>query len=98
MENENTLSSHMEDYLEAIYFILQSEPQAHAAKIALKLGVKKASVTGALRILAEKKLINYQPYKGITLTPEGMIQGEAVAKRHRILQSFIEDIVGMEAN
>lgn len=91
------LSPHMEDYLEAIYFILQTEPEAHAAKIAEHMNVRRASVTGALRILSEKGLINYQPYKGITLTPQGKIQGEAVAKRHRILQSFIRDILGMEA-
>ena len=96
MENLSPLSSHMEDYLEAIYFILQNEPEAHAAKIAERLGVRRASVTGALRILADKSLINYQPYKGITLTEEGRKQGEAVAKRHRILQSFIRDILGME--
>ena len=95
MITELSLSSHMEDYLEAIYFILQTEPEAHAAKIAENLGVRRASVTGALRILAEKGLINYQPYKGITLTPEGRVQGEAVAKRHHILQSFIRDVLGM---
>lgn len=93
--NDAPLSSHMEDYLEAIYFLTQVQPEAHAAQIADNLGVKRASVTSALRLLSDKGLINYQPYKGITLTPEGLRLGEEVARRHAILKRFIRDILGM---
>lgn len=91
------LSPSLEDYLEAIFVLLQGQPEAHAAKIADRLGVRRASVTGALRQLSDKGLIHYQPYKGVTLTPEGRALGSAVAARHQTLTSFLTGILGMEA-
>lgn len=92
------LSSNLEDYLETIWFILQEQAGAHAADIAQRLGVTRASVTGALRSLAQKGLIDYEPYKAITLTPEGANLAERVAGRHRVLKQFFMDILGVPEN
>ena len=59
--------------------------------IASALNVKKASVTGALNVLAEKKLVNYAPYSQITLTIEGeKIAKKIVEKHEKIAQFFVE--------
>ena len=65
------LSRSQEDYLEEIYKQVLKSGAAKVTDISNALKVKKASVTGALIILAEKKLINYEPYSKITLTKEG---------------------------
>ena len=69
-ENAN-LSSSLEDYLEAIFNLLKESNIARSKDIAESLGVSRASVTGALRVLKEKGLANYKPYDYITLTETG---------------------------
>ena len=55
------LSFSLEDYIEEIYNEVLKTGQAKVTAIANALNVQKASVTGALNILADKKLINYLP-------------------------------------
>ena len=72
------LSFSLEDYIEEIYNQVLRNGQAKVTAIADALNVKKASVTGALNTLAEKKLVNYAPYSPVTLTNEG----EKIAKKN----------------
>ena len=71
MEENNHLSASLEDYLETIFLIVQKKQAARAKDISIELKVKASSVTGALRQLSEKGLINYAPYDIITLTSKG---------------------------
>lgn len=85
------LSVSLEDYIEEIYNQIKSTGQAKVTAIASALNVKKASVTGALNVLAEKKLVNYAPYSQITLTIEGeKIAKKIVEKHEKIAQFFVE--------
>lgn len=67
----NKLSASLEDYLEAIFNLAGESNVARSKDIAQSLGVSKASVTGALRVLKEKELANYKPYDFVTLTEVG---------------------------
>jgi len=67
----DTLTASLEDYLEAIFQIIAEKQAVRPKDIARRLKVSNASVTGALRSLAEKKLINYAPYDVISLTTDG---------------------------
>lgn len=89
------LSESLEDYLEAIYHIERDARVARAGDIASRLGVSRPSVTGALRLLAERELIHYAPYSNITLTPEGRRVAAAVARRHGILRDFLEKVLSV---
>ena len=90
------LSASLEDYLEAIFNLLEEKTVARSKDIAEQLGVTRASVTGALRNLAEKELIYYKPYGYVTLTEAGMRLAARVARRHQVLHSFFADILGLE--
>jgi DtxR family Mn-dependent transcriptional regulator len=90
------ITSHLEDYLEAILFISVDTGEAHASEVAERLGVTRASVTGALRALADRKLINYHPYQPVVLTAEGRTVAQACADRHHFLHQFFRDQLGME--
>ena len=95
-KTKHDLSASQEDYLEAIYNLTIQNEVARSKDIATALGVAKPSVTGALRMLSEKKLVNYKPYGYVTLTPQGRRQAKAVAEKHKIIKSFFVDILGVE--
>ncbi len=87
-ENAEGLSASLEDYLEVIYHLEQSNRVARAKDIADQMNVQRASVTGALKALAGRGLINYSPYSFITLTPEGREIAHDVIRRHKTLKEF----------
>ncbi len=93
MEPGRLLSENMENYLEAILELETANKVARAKDIAARLGVKRGSVTGALKNLEEKGLINYEPYSFITLTPKGKKIAGDVARRHRVLREFLLNIL-----
>ena len=90
------LSVSLEDYIEEIYNQVLKNGHAKVTAIAGTLNVKKASVTGALNILSEKKLINYAPYSPITLTPEGEKIAKDILTKHENLSEFFMEVLGIE--
>jgi len=96
MENELTLSASLEDYLEAIFHISSHKQAAKAKDIAERLHVRAASVTGALRQLAERGLVNYAPYDLITLTATGRKAAESVVQRHAALKDFLVRVLSVD--
>lgn len=96
MKRREILSPSQEDYLEAIFHIVSEKQAARAKDIAQRLKVKGSSVTGALRVLAEKGLINYAPYDLITLTPVGKKTAVDVVRRHEVLHDFFNKVLGLD--
>jgi len=95
--SKNNLSSSLEDYLEAIVNLADKTQAVHSTDIAKALGVAKPSVTGALRALKQKGLVNYKPYGCVTLTETGRKAALRVARKHEIIKSFFVDILGVDA-
>lgn len=99
MQTENKkVSDSLEDYLETIFELEKSNKVARAKDIAEKRGVLRGSVTGALKTLANKGLINYEPYSYITLTDKGLAIAKEVARRHEVIRSFLQNILLMSAD
>ena len=90
------LSPTLEDYLEAIYRIEEEKRVARPRDICEAQGVAGSTVTAALRSLADKGLVNYEPYEFITLTGKGREKAERLVAGHRIIQGFLEEILGLE--
>lgn len=90
------LSSSLEDYLEVIFNVLANTEVARSKDIADALGVAKPSVTGALKTLSGKGLVNYTPYGYVTLTEKGRKQAAVIAGKHSIIKSFFVDALGIE--
>ena len=95
-KKNNDLSASLEDYLEAIFNIAKRSKIARSKDIAKLLGVSKASVTGALRLLKDKGLANYKPYGYVTLTETGRAAAAEVVRKHDVLKSFFIKILGVE--
>lgn len=90
------LSSNLEDYLEAIYLLEKISRVARAKDIASRLEVSRASVTGALKALADKGLINYEPYSYVTLTKGGQAIAQEINRRHQILRDFFQRFLQLD--
>jgi DtxR family Mn-dependent transcriptional regulator len=95
MNLSNALTASLEDYLEAIFNIIAEKKAVRPKDIAQRLKVSNSSVTGALRSLAEKKLINYAPYDVISLTQNGEIVAKDVIRRHEVLKDFFVKVLAV---
>ncbi len=91
-----TLSESLEDYLEAIYHIVSQKQAARATDISRRMNVNRSSVTGALRSLSDKGLINYAPYDIVTLTPEGSAAARRVVHGHEVLRDFFTLVLAVD--
>jgi DtxR family Mn-dependent transcriptional regulator len=95
MVKTEALSSSLEDYLEAIFHIVKEKGAAKARDISKRLGVTSPSVTEALKHLAERNLVNYQPYDVITLTDAGETTAKLVVRRHDVLRDFLVKVLAV---
>jgi DtxR family Mn-dependent transcriptional regulator len=96
MKKRDELSESLEDYLEVILKLEQSQKVARAKDIAERMEVQRGSVTSALKNLKEKKLINYEPYSFITLTPKGKKLAKEITHRHAVLMDFLLMILQLD--
>ncbi len=90
------LSSAMEDYLEAIYHLEQEQRIARVRDIAHRLNVKMSSVTSALKSLASRGLIKYDPHQYITLTQTGIQSAKEIVRNHQVLKRFLVEILQVD--
>ncbi len=93
MAREESLSASLEDYLEAIFLIIEEKKVARSKDITRRLKVSGSSVTGALRALGERGLINYAPYDVITLTDDGEVLARNIVLRHDTLKNFFHKVL-----
>lgn len=84
-----------EEYIEVIYALQQKHGHVHTNDLALTLGVAPPSVTEMLQKLADGNLVNYVPYRGVTLTKDGDKMARELMKKHNTLAEFLE-IIGVK--
>ena len=83
-----------EDYLKALYHLEMEFDSVSTNSIADYLDMKPSSVTDMLKKLAEKKFINYQKYKGTSLTKKGKLIALSIIRKHRLWETFLVDKLG----
>jgi DtxR family manganese transport transcriptional regulator len=85
----------VEDYLEAVYQLIQEKGYARSSDIAERLAVKSPSVTGMLRRLHAMGLIEHERYRGLTLTTKGERMARSIQQKHLTIIRFLR-ILGIE--
>lgn len=92
-------SSTVENYIKAIYqgqAALPPEarlvPMGH---VAASLGVTPGTATTMVKALAESGLAEYEPYSGVRLTTAGERLALVVLRRHRLVELFLVQVLGM---
>jgi DtxR family transcriptional regulator, Mn-dependent transcriptional regulator len=83
-----------EDYLKAIHVLEEAGSPATIGRLAERLGVTAASVSGMVRRLAEQGFLAHQPYAGVTLTENGRHIAMNAVRRHRIIESYLATVLG----
>jgi len=84
------LSTAEENYLKAIFKISErSQKSASTNAIAKRLSTSAASVTDMIKRLSEKALINYERYRGVTLTSTGNKHATQLIRKHRLWEVFL---------
>ena len=93
-------SSTVENYLKAVYHgqsALRSDQEqlVPMGSIALAVGVTPGTATTMVKALAESGLAQYEPYSGVRLTPAGERLAGLVLRRHRLVEAFLVQVMGM---
>jgi DtxR family transcriptional regulator, Mn-dependent transcriptional regulator len=85
-----------ENYAKALYELQGREPEGvGTTAVAHRLGVTPASASGMLRRLAKEGVVEYAPYRGARLTPEGERIALEVIRHHRLIELFLAEVLGM---
>ncbi len=91
-------SESVEEYLEAIYGFNEKGKLARTTALSKRLKVTPPSVTQMIKKLADEGLVEYEPYKGAMLTGRGMAHAQKVVRKHRLLERFLHDFLGLSRN
>lgn len=79
-----------ENYLKTIYHLTTSlDTEISTNAIAEKMETKASSVTDMLKKLAEKDLVNYKKYQGVSLTENGKLSAKMIVRKHRLWEVFL---------
>ena len=79
-----------ENYLKTIYHLIAiSDAEVSTNAIAESMETKASSVTDMLKKLAEKDLVNYVKYQGVSLTPNGLLAAKMIVRKHRLWEVFL---------
>ena len=96
-------SQTVENYLKAIFQAQRAFGDAEGSdarlvpmgQLAAALGVVPGTATTMVKTLAESGLVRYEPYMGVRLTPAGERLAALVLRRHRLIEQFLVQILGM---
>lgn len=92
------LTRSRQDYLKALYTLASGHGTASTSVLARTLGVSAPSVTNMLARLASERLVSHTPRGGASLTAEGRRQALVLVRRHRILESFLVQVLGLDSS
>ena len=73
----------------------EGSDRVKTTKLADYLHVKPATVTEALQKLAEKNLLEYNSYRGVNLTREGIETAQNLLRKHRVLETLFVKYLGL---
>ena len=83
-------------YLEAIYYMWSEGEPLRSARLADWLGVSRPTVTVAVRRMAGYGMVRMNKRKEIELTASGRRAAEAIVRRHRIMERWLTDGLGLD--
>ena len=85
----------VEEYLQAIYALEQSESKIKAAILASRLKTSPSTVHATLSRMQRDELIDIDKKKEITLSKAGLERAETMIRRHRLVETFLCDKLGI---
>ncbi|MBI2525346.1 MAG: metal-dependent transcriptional regulator [Candidatus Rokubacteria bacterium] len=86
----------IQDYLGAIYDLTGGDKPVIGARLARHMHVSAPSITEALRRMQREGYIRLGERKEIRLTAKGRGIAETMARRHRLLERWLTDVLGLD--
>jgi len=83
-------------YLEALYYMWSEGEPPRSARLADWLGVSRPTVTAALRRMTRDGMVRMNGRKEIELTAAGRKAAESIVRRHRIMERWLTDVLGLD--
>ena len=83
-------SESTEDHLERIQELVEQKGYARVADIAASLALSRSAVSNMVRRLAKRGFVNYEKYRGFTLTVEGRAVADHIKVRHKTLAELLQ--------
>jgi Mn-dependent DtxR family transcriptional regulator len=83
-------SESTEDHLERIQELVEQKGYARVADIAASLNLSRSAVSNMVRRLAKRGFVNYEKYRGFTLTAEGRAVADHIKVRHETLSELLQ--------
>ncbi len=88
-----------ENYIKAIFSLSNNlKNGVTTSSIAEHLSTKPSSVTDMVQRLADKSLLNYMKYQGVTLTSKGKKLAIKILRKHRLWELFLFQTLGFKWN
>ena len=84
-------SESVEMYLITTAMLRRGQKPVPLSRLAEKLAISPVSTNEMCRKLAEQGLVEYQPYKGVTLTAEGNALAQRILRRRRLWETFLTE-------
>jgi len=95
--NQPMITSTVENYLKALFLLDPcAEKQVATGELAKSLHVTPGSATSMIKTLAEAGHVEHRPHYGVQLTERGRNLAIHVVRRHRIVELFLVQILGMD--
>ena len=99
LDLENITSNNMnslteENYLKAIFHLLDSENQVTVNELSKFLQIKMPSVNSMMKKFADKNWVIYETYKPIRVTELGRKEAAIVVRKHRLTEMFLVEKMG----
>ncbi|HUZ85889.1 MAG TPA: metal-dependent transcriptional regulator [Candidatus Baltobacterales bacterium] len=102
MELDKSNNGHQEPsqvvsrYLEAVYYMWAEGEPLRSSRLADWLGVSRPTVAVAVRRMTRDGLVRMNGHKEIELTPRGFRTAELIVRRHRIMERWLTDALGLD--
>jgi DtxR family Mn-dependent transcriptional regulator len=90
-----TTSASVQDYLTAIYDLAGSGQPVIGARLVKHMGISAPAVTEAMHRMVRGNYVRVGRGKALTLTSRGREVAEVMARRHRLLERWLTDMLGM---
>jgi DtxR family Mn-dependent transcriptional regulator len=95
MDGVDDLSQVAQDYLKVIWSAVEwGEPPITTKGLAARFATTQANVSDTMRRLQARGLVDYQPYKPVTLTALGERLAVQMVRRHRLIETFLAEVLG----
>jgi DtxR family transcriptional regulator, Mn-dependent transcriptional regulator len=96
LDKSNEPTEVISRYLEAIYYMWSEGEPTRSARLADWLGVSRPTVTVALRRMTRDGMVRMNSRKEIELTAAGRRAAESIVRRHRIMERWLTDALGLD--